>query len=106
MVCSFDKKEYCSLEAPTKDGHWTLRKEGITEPVLPKSFGNFLYIYSNSKTTSGKLSTPVISDVDKNGQCLFFNYFSRNNSKLEINRIITKTNSNTTLFTSDITKSK
>jgi len=95
-VCSFDKKENCSIE--TIEPNWLLTgKEN--NPHLVSLFGNFIYL--KNATKSSQLQSQLVEDEANQGQCLFFNYYLRNGAELQVNKILPDSNSNETLFTAD-----
>lgn len=94
MVCSFDKEEYCPMTGTKNWQHSSVQND----LSIPKAFGTFMYI-SNSASNArvAKIRTPIISDRNGSGQCLFFNYFAQEKSKFEVTKV-TGNNSREVLF--------
>jgi hypothetical protein len=84
MVCSFDKEEYCPMIGTNNWQHSSIEND----LSIPKAFGTFMYISSSkSNAMMAKIKTPVISDRNNSGQCLFFNYFAQEKSRFEVTKV-------------------
>ncbi len=95
MVCSFDKKENCSVFMSNPG--WLLTNQK-NNPHLPNPFGNFIYLKNSAKFSY--LQTQLAADETSQGQCLFFNYYLKGKVEFQVKNVIPDSSSNEILFSS------
>lgn len=85
MSCTYDQKEFCLFKTykNSTGNQW----QTSSQKSSPVSFSTSNYIFIKNNSPLSKIRSFVISDTTSAGQCLIFNYYTSNNSRIILEKV-------------------